>query len=71
MEEREALLQQVSKLQKKAEKLRRSSHDKRPTTWDVDAVESQVDKSNTLYEELFDQVCQHFLEICRAAGRKN
>ncbi|XP_026214219.1 shootin-1 [Anabas testudineus] len=75
MEEREALLQQVSKLQKKAEKLKMRFHDDSPTrslicplqdteccdsrtTWDVDAVsdlKSQVDKSNPLYEEIFNQ----------------
>ncbi|XP_039976485.1 uncharacterized protein LOC120785676 [Xiphias gladius] len=75
MEEREALLQQVSMLEKKAEKLKTSSHDASPTqsllcplqdtescdgptTWEADAVadlESQEEKSNALYEELFNQ----------------
>ncbi|XP_031584451.1 centrosomal protein of 63 kDa isoform X2 [Oreochromis aureus] len=74
MEEREALLRQVSRLEKKAEKLKRS-HDGSPTrrlvcplqdaescdsitSWEADAVtnlESQVEKSSVLYEELLDQ----------------
>ncbi|XP_056239104.1 centrosome-associated protein CEP250 isoform X2 [Seriola aureovittata] len=75
LEEREALLQQVTRLQKKAEKLKTSSHDDNPTqsllcplqdtehcdsitSWDADAVadlECEVEKSDTLYEELFNQ----------------
>uniref|UniRef100_UPI0037E7816D coiled-coil domain-containing protein 157-like n=1 Tax=Semicossyphus pulcher TaxID=241346 RepID=UPI0037E7816D len=76
MEERKALLRQVSTLEKKAEKLKKSLHDEGPTqnslrplqeatccdssmtSWDADAVvdlESQVEKSNTFYEELFNQ----------------
>ncbi|XP_035767079.1 centrosomal protein of 63 kDa isoform X1 [Neolamprologus brichardi] len=75
MEEREALLRQVSRLEKKAEKLKRS-HDGSPTrrlvcplqdaescdssiiSWEADTVtnlESQVEKSNVLCEELLDQ----------------
>ncbi|KAE8277860.1 hypothetical protein D5F01_LYC15313 [Larimichthys crocea] len=74
MEERETLLQQVSMLEKKAEKLE-SLHVDSPTqnvfcplqdttccdsitSWDADAeadLESQVEKSNTLHEELFNQ----------------
>ncbi|XP_040903644.1 uncharacterized protein LOC121188135 [Toxotes jaculatrix] len=76
MEEREALLQQVGMLEKKVDKLKRSSHDDSPTqtlhfplqdtegcdssitSWDADSVAdlaSQVEKSNLLYEELFNQ----------------
>ncbi|XP_035525112.1 leptin receptor overlapping transcript-like 1 isoform X1 [Morone saxatilis] len=72
MEEREALLRQVSMLEKK---LKKSLHNDSPpksvlcplqdtqccdsiTSWDADAeadLKSQVEKSNTLYEELFNQ----------------
>ncbi|XP_030594430.1 lamin-A isoform X1 [Archocentrus centrarchus] len=76
LEEREDLLRQVSMLEKKAEKLKKSSYDgsstqslvcplqdtesrdSSVTLWEGDAVtnlESQVEKSNVLYEELFDQ----------------
>ncbi|XP_076595197.1 uncharacterized protein LOC143325770 isoform X1 [Chaetodon auriga] len=76
MEDREALLRQVSMLEKKAERLKKSFHDDGPTqsvlcppqdsercdssitSWDADAeadLESQVEKSNTVYEELFNQ----------------
>ncbi|TKS72078.1 Leptin receptor overlapping transcript-like 1 [Collichthys lucidus] len=75
MEEREALLQRVSMLEKKADKLE-SLHVDSPTqnvfcplqdttcrdsitSWDADAeadLESQVEKSNTLHEELFNQL---------------
>ncbi|XP_023143172.1 myosin-9 isoform X2 [Amphiprion ocellaris] len=73
LEEREIFLRQVSMLQKKAEKLKKSSHDSSPTQslvcplqdtescvsitpWDaVTDLESQVENSNMLYEELFKQ----------------
>ncbi|KAM7417167.1 hypothetical protein PAMA_017011 [Pampus argenteus] len=72
MKEREALQRQVSKLKKKAGKLKKSSQaesllcplqdsercDSNITSLDPDAVadlESRVEKSNMLYEELFDQ----------------
>ncbi|XP_037636510.1 protein Daple isoform X2 [Sebastes umbrosus] len=75
MEERDALLQQVVLLKKKAEKLKKSLHDDSPTqsvlcplqdtkccdgitSWDAEAVadlEAQVEKSNMLYKELFNQ----------------
>ncbi|XP_030000892.1 kinesin-II 85 kDa subunit-like [Sphaeramia orbicularis] len=75
MEEREALLRQVSELEKRAEKLWKRSHDEGPIqglhcplqdtdcskslmSWETDTVadlESQVEKSNTLYEDLFNQ----------------
>ncbi|KAM7389038.1 hypothetical protein PAMP_023036 [Pampus punctatissimus] len=74
MKEREALQRQVSKLKKKAGKLKKSSHaesllcplqdsescDSNITSLDSHAVadlESRVEKSNMLYEELFDQRC--------------
>ncbi|XP_073343680.1 uncharacterized protein [Pagrus major] len=74
VEEREALLRQVSMLEKKAEKLKKRLNDDSPSqsvlcplqdtkccdsiTWDADAeidFKSQVEKSNTLYEELFNE----------------
>ncbi|XP_042273926.1 uncharacterized protein LOC121901284 isoform X1 [Thunnus maccoyii] len=75
MKEREALLRQVRKLKKKAEKLKKILYDgpthsvlcplqdaeccdSSITSWNPDAVadlESRVEESNTLYEELYDQ----------------
>ncbi|CAJ1059168.1 daple-like protein isoform X3 [Xyrichtys novacula] len=75
MEERKALLRQVSTLEKKAETLKKSPRHEDPTqsnhgspqdtercdslsSWEADAVadlESQVEKSNTLCEGLFNQ----------------
>ncbi|XP_041800607.1 rootletin isoform X2 [Chelmon rostratus] len=74
MEDREALLRQVSLLEKKAEKLKKSLHDSPTqsvlcplqdtkccdslTSWDADAeadLKSEVEESNTLYEELLNQ----------------
>ncbi|KAM9375759.1 uncharacterized protein KZ484_008291 isoform 2-T2 [Pholidichthys leucotaenia] len=69
MEERKALLRQVSVLEKNSEKLQKNSCDGSPSlektecsdcvpSWDVDAVvdmESQVEKSNLLYEELVEK----------------
>ncbi|XP_028272134.1 fas-binding factor 1 isoform X4 [Parambassis ranga] len=82
MEERDALLQQVSVLEKEAEKLRKRSCDNSPTqsrhcplqdtescdsriaSWDEDAaadLESQVEKSNLLYQN--PQMNLHLFEI--------
>eukprot|EP00064_Thunnus_orientalis_P005554 superscaffoldBa00000549_g5568 len=78
MKEREALLRQVRKLKKKAEKLKKILYDSPThsvlcplqdtkccdssiTSWNPDAVadlESRVEESNTLYEELYDQTYQ-------------
>ncbi|XP_069025510.1 hyaluronan-mediated motility receptor-like [Embiotoca jacksoni] len=76
MEEREALLRQVSTLEEKTEKVQKGSHDGSPTqslvcplqdaqscdsgltSWDADAatdLDPHVEKTNMLYEELFDQ----------------
>ncbi|XP_030251644.1 centrosomal protein of 55 kDa isoform X2 [Sparus aurata] len=75
VEEREALLRQVSMLEKEAEKLKKRLNNDSPsqsvlcplqetnccdrlTSWDADAeadLKSQVEKSNTLYEALFNE----------------
>ncbi|XP_036934031.1 shootin-1 [Acanthopagrus latus] len=75
VEEREALLRQVSTLEKEAEKLKKRLNNDSPsqgvlcplqetnccdriTSWDADAevdLKSQVEKSNTLYEALFNE----------------
>ncbi|XP_074530765.1 uncharacterized protein LOC141793796 [Halichoeres trimaculatus] len=68
MEERKALLRQVSALEKKAQEVKKYSHDEDPKpqdsgrsdslSWEADTeadLECQVKKSNTLYEELFNQ----------------